>query len=133
MTSNPREALSGIVSRLKELRTAASSCTPPLPLANAADGSIEERRMLQVNVADLTLCFVSNASGEYFSISNNAHARLMAGYYDAAGPDCVIAGRRISGSNRILDDVHVIGWSRGAWEERPLVADARPHSLAPAG
>ena len=73
--------------------------------------------MHQVNVADLTLYFFSNASGEYFNISSDAHARLMTGYYDAAGPDCVIAGRRISGSNRILDDVHVICWSRGAWEE----------------
>jgi hypothetical protein len=122
-----RDALSGIVSRLKELRAAASACTPPIAERGTIDGQIVERRMDRVGVADLTLYFFSNASGEYFNVSSEGR-RLMAGYYDAAGPDCVIAGRRIVGSNRILDDVHVISWKRGNWEERlwqrPIAAGA---------
>jgi hypothetical protein len=50
----------------------------------------------------------------------------MTGYCHALGPDCVIGGRRISGSNRILRDVHLISWKRGAWKERLRQSAATP-------
>jgi hypothetical protein len=55
--SSPKDVLSGIVSRLRELRAVASPCTPPIPEPSTPGTQPVERSLDRVAVADLTLFF----------------------------------------------------------------------------